>query len=301
MLQVAPIAIALWGTLIPGPNAVGFRSEILSDPIRQYELDRKPRPVQAATWYPAEASSGVSMQFGDYLDITSPNPALAAFAVRLTKFTRNTVVEDLYQKPLSALSDGEKDTLNPLLKTGVYARKGAVPRNGRFPLLLYSHGRDGTYEEDSVLFEYLASHGYVVLSTAFPCQDAAYIGDCPGPSQFRVGDRVGDLYFLLHHASTLPFVDMSRIALAGHSAGGQTSIQWAFQNSLARPVVSLDSTIERWGLGAENFDDLRRMIEGNSRYATPTLLFAPLRHARKNGEIVVGMDIRPKFESWMNR
>jgi len=293
MLQVAPIAIALWGTLIPGPNAVGFRSEILSDPIRQYELDRKPRPVQAATWYfPPKPPSVCQGSRPINLDIPRPiRPGRVR--VRLDKVHQKYCCGGSLSEAAKRPFGWRGKTPSTAAENRRLCKEGCSYRGTAGSLsCCIATERDGTYEEDSVLFEYLASHGYVVLSTAFPCQDAAYIGDCPGPSQFRVGDRVGDLYFLLHHASTLPFVDMSRIALAGHSAGGQTSIQWAFQNSLARPVVSLDSTIEQWGLGAENFDDLRRMIEGNSRYATPTLLFAPLRPRAQEWRNRIGMDIR---------
>jgi len=85
-------------------------------------------------WYPAAASSGETMQFGEYLDVKSPDPALAAFTTRLAKFTRDTVIDDLYEFPPSALHNEEKRNFDRLLKTTVHARRNATPLAGKFPL-----------------------------------------------------------------------------------------------------------------------------------------------------------------------
>lgn len=269
MPQAAAL-FALWGALQPGTHQVGFRAEILHDPIRQYGGAGQPRPVLAALWYPA-ASGGAAMRFGDYLRVEGQAAEDLEFAGRLSRFTRATVVEDLFQKRWENLSRDESALFARLSETAVAARRGAPAAAGRFPLVVYHHGSGGTHEENSILFEYLASHGFVVVSSAYQCPEVSTMEGCGQPP-------MRDLDFLLRWAVQLPNVDGARVAMVGHSSGGQAALRYAFlSDTVLRAVVSLDSTIEQKGLDHEVFRQLRASMEENERYAVPALLMAPRR------------------------
>jgi hypothetical protein len=106
LLPAVPAAAApdvrLWGTLVPGPYAVGFMRSWELDPARQYapeyrgdRLDFRPvpqcpRPILVSLWYPARKSDRPPMHYREYLDFSSDNPLIAPFAKRLEAFTRRT-------------------------------------------------------------------------------------------------------------------------------------------------------------------------------------------------------------------
>jgi predicted dienelactone hydrolase len=82
----------------------------------------------------------------------------------------------MYGKSAAAITEAQRKNLDRLLAAPAYARRDAARAEGMFPVLLYSHGAGGTYEENSGMFEYLASYGYVVLSTAFPMSRCSLCG-----------------------------------------------------------------------------------------------------------------------------
>jgi hypothetical protein len=89
-------------------------------------------------------------------------------------------------------------------------------------LLLDHPGTAGTYEDNSALFEYLASHGYIVVSSAYPEPD--------GHSVLIGGDIAGsfaDLAFLVNRARALPNADADRLGVMGHSYGAWVSFAWS--------------------------------------------------------------------------
>src|SRR5215471_10826908 len=89
----------LWGSLRPGPYAVGFHSQYEVDSTRAYDPDyplqpgaprvKKPRPIFIAYWYPAKAAPGPRMSYREYLDAHRPSPQVAEFARRLAAYNRD--------------------------------------------------------------------------------------------------------------------------------------------------------------------------------------------------------------------
>src|ERR1035437_11073477 len=95
-------------------------------------------------------------------------------------------------------------------------RSYVAPAAGKFPVVIYHPGLGGTFDDNSVACEYLASHGYVVLSSAYQAADSSALnidGD--------LATSLEDLNFLLRYAATLPFADVSKVAAMGHSYGAQ--------------------------------------------------------------------------------
>jgi pimeloyl-ACP methyl ester carboxylesterase len=240
----------LWGSLEAGPHAVGFRLEYKLDQSREYDPEfitdtthvpvHRPRPIMIAVWYPARRTDASRMTYRQYLDI-SPGPGpLAPFATRLEAALRDVVAEETTGHTPGAMTPVETKAFEQLLATNTSAVKNAPAARGTFPVIIYHPGLAGTYEDNSALFEYLASHGYIVVSSAYPDPDAH--------SVFIGGDIAGsfaDLDFLVTFARGLPNADADRLGVMGHSYGAWVSFAWtANVDSPVRALITLDSGFE---------------------------------------------------------
>ena len=87
---------------------------------------------------------------------------------------------------------------------------------GPFPAVVILHGSDGmaaNYTESWP--QYLNGLGYVTITPATEVRGR------PGPD-WEIGEQSDDAYGALDYLANLPFVDGSRVAVMGFSAGGRT-------------------------------------------------------------------------------
>src|SRR5262245_45201490 len=136
----------LWGGLKPGPHAVGFRSLYRLDHTRQYDPDfvsdpaqpqvPKPRPIYIAVWYPAKKSDAKPMEYREYLDASSSDPAIAPFAERLSRHWVAVVSEETVGKEPAYRTPAETAAFDRLMGTRTFAVKDAAPADGQFPVVL---------------------------------------------------------------------------------------------------------------------------------------------------------------------
>jgi dienelactone hydrolase len=111
---------------------------------------------------------------------------------------------------------------------GGAATRDARPRGGRHPMVLFAGGAPGEPSEYAPLLQAWAVAGYVVVAPAFPVSSYA------GPDDVAYTDlprQSGDLRFVLQRVlhldadeAGIPDLDASRVAVAGHSLGGQTAL-----------------------------------------------------------------------------
>ena len=251
----------LWGDLHSGPYAVGFKSLWRFDFSRTYNTTfedkttyatgKAPRPILINVWYPAKkAETAKAMLQRDYLRIKSSDPQLRNLSERLAEFNRGVIVVEVMGKPEKQLSDGERDAFEQFLSTPTAAVRDAQPEQGKFPLLVYHQGSESSLEDNSVLCEYLASHGYVVINSAYQDEQGTSLA-----IEGLKGWSAGDLEFLISYASQLPNVDWHRIAIVGHSIGAQRSMVFASRSaSVVDAVVSLDTTQDYWSINHKLFE-----------------------------------------------
>ena len=143
--------------------------------------------------------------------------------------------------------------------------------DGAHPVVVFSHGFTGTFTDYTFLFEDLASRGYVVASvdhtyeaTAVEFPDGRLEKSVFGSHltnlarsdaqalEFAVSVRLDDLKFVLNELERLntepdsPFkakLDLSRIALAGHSLGGLTAILGVENEPRFKAGIVLDGVL----------------------------------------------------------
>jgi hypothetical protein len=180
------------------------------------------------------------MEYRQYLDVSSDNAHIAPFVKRLSRHVVKVVSETTVGKEVAYRTPAETAAFERLLATGTFAVKDAPPAEGRFPVVLHHPGLGGVSDDNSALFELLASHGYVVMSSAYEYYDAdrVHIG-----SDLHTSFR--DLEFLSRYARELPFADADRLGAMGHSWGAIAVLHWAaLPDSCLRAFVTLDSGFE---------------------------------------------------------
>jgi dienelactone hydrolase len=269
-----------WGELKPGRYPVGFRSLYQLDIARSYDADypapgstprKKPRPIFLAIWYPAAALHDNAMVYRDYFRAVSADSRVPDFAQRLRKFTRDMACEYMLGKEFEKLTSEERADWDALLATPVFATQDVPAAAGKFPVVIYHPGLGGTFDDNAVACEYLASQGYVVVSSAYEAADSSSLnidGD--------LATSLDDLEFLLRYAATLPYADTSRLAAMGHSYGAQAMLAWrARPNSALDAVVFLDSAVEYRPL--DDAPGFKAALERNRNSAAPVLMFADSR------------------------
>ena len=211
-----------------GPYEVGFTSEWKPDPSRSFGATA--RPIRLSVWYPATRGERAAMAFGDYLD-----------ARHGTGAAYETDMRDYDRSSLANMFGGDATMLATLLASPTGAYRDAPAVHGSFPVIIYSLGQNDHNEENVVLAELLASHGYIVASIP-------QLGPSPRRFQLIVDDpasydnQVRDLEFALQETLKLPSADGSRIAAVGMSMGGIYALLLAMRDARVTALVGLDAS-----------------------------------------------------------
>lgn len=177
--------------------------------------------------------------------------------------------------------------------------------NGTHPVVVFTHGYTGTFTDYTFLFEDLASRGYVVASvdhtfeaTAVEFPDGRFAESVLGSYlasdarsdmqtfEFALSVRLTDLKFVLNELERVnggadPLftgkLDLSSIAVAGHSLGGLTALLGIEQEPRFKTGILLDGAMPDSSFG------------GTVR---PVLILAPGRDEWSNDERRLWQNLR---------
>lgn len=220
-----------------GPHAVGYRTERCEDRSRSFQAAAvlqadAPcwRSLQIHVWYPAADADGGTMIYGDYVKakatpgapLNAPLPSAEA-AVAAWK-----------ARPLRR--EAQEARLDALLQLSVRAQWDATALTGPFPLIVYSPSINSEPMENALLFEYLASWGFVVAAApSLGLNEPAVSRDAQGARAQR-----DDLLFVLGRLLDDPLVDAEQVGVLGFSWGGMAALLAALEHHGIDAVATLD-------------------------------------------------------------
>lgn len=216
-----------------GAYKVGFRHYTITDSTRTYRIKNEfnnrwiHRPIPVSIWYPArlKTESVNQLKVLDYLQILKeeeewknlPDEYLLDWFHYLWNTPQNK----------AHLSEKVKAVYNaPMLKE-------------KFPVIVYASSYEATSIENFALFEYLASHGYIVISNP---SRGAITKELEGATPRATEAQSRDTEFILKEVHKFGNVATDKIALMGYSFGGLSNIITSMKNPNIQALISLDGS-----------------------------------------------------------
>jgi len=264
--------VSYWGKdLQPGQYDVGFRTLFTYDKSRSAipladwdgnltfnQEEGKGRQMQINVWYPAEGK-GAPLRYGHYIQLLGQQ----------TNFSPNgSASKDLAKKifieQTNALGGNGNFTFDHLeqlskLKTNAYLQAPAI--DTKFPLLLFPNGGSPAYQ--SIMCEYLASHGYVVAAVVLKGQFSSTID----VSARGLEMGVDDLQYTLNQLVELDNVDRNRMGLMANAIESSICTALAAKNKLIKALISLEGGL---------LSRFEQKLLGETNFYTPTAISMPI-------------------------
>jgi dienelactone hydrolase len=170
-------------------------------------------------WYPAEPTDARPLTFGRYVDGADGRES---FRTRVATYG-------------FSLSDAE---LDELLSSETAAIEKAPRASGPFSLLVFGTGLTGPFYLNTVLCEYLAGRGYVVVAIpSLPAREDVE----PAYDALAVDAQIRDMEFAIQALHDYPEVADGPIGLVAWSLGGVAQALLQMKNPDVGAVVSLDA------------------------------------------------------------
>lgn len=207
--------------LAPGPFPGGVATTVFVDVSRTDNFTKKPRTLVTEIWYPAtdDARHLPKNRYRDFFPGGFP-PGLAE------------LLSLAYKRPIEEV---EKLYWNE-------AVRDARVRPGKYPLVVFSHGNGGSRFQNTFWCDYLASHGYIIVSAdhtgnaRLTVIDGELIRYQAGERANSTADRPRDMVFLMEQMARwnrggdsrfAGRIDTEAVAATGMSLGSVSAIQAA--------------------------------------------------------------------------
>ncbi|MCX2680651.1 dienelactone hydrolase family protein [Galbibacter sp. EGI 63066] len=213
-----------------GKYNVGFQHYTTSDSTRTYSriydyTNKKiTRPIPVSIWYPSEENvvNGEPLVVLDYLEILKKEEEW--------EHLPNEQILNWFDYPNTPAN--QKHLVE---QTTAYAK--AEFEKGKFPVIVYAPGLHRSSIENFALCEYLASHGFVVISSPSRGTETRWFSN---NNAKEMETQARDVEFLMKEAGKFPIANYDKIALMGFSAGGLSNIIVQNRNDNVKAIVSLD-------------------------------------------------------------
>lgn len=199
--------------------------------------EQKGRQFQINVWYPANQIPGVNeLSFGHYISLLSQQINFKPPSKESRHFYDSEFLKKI--KILSGNDILSHDQLNLIkgLKTNAILNAPALP-NHQFPLLIFPNNGSPAFQ--SVMSEFFASHGYIVVSAALKGGH----GFTEDISSEGLQIAVDDIDFILNKALSLEQVDHQKICLIGNAITSSQILAYQAQRALVDCIISLDGGI----------------------------------------------------------
>tara|TARA_R110002074_G_C12541818_1_gene665771 strand:+ start:1835 stop:3340 length:1506 start_codon:yes stop_codon:yes gene_type:complete len=216
-----------------GEYIVGLKHYTKVDSTRSYRIHNEfnnqfiNRPIPISIWYPAINTNNSSSKLTvlDYLEILKEEEEW--------KNLPNDFLLDwfsyLWNTPENKVHLSEKVT----------AFLNLTSLKGKFPVVVYAPSYQASSIENFALFEYLASYGFIVISSP---SRGTYTRWLEGGTTKDMETQSRDVEFLLKEILKYENIDFDKIALMGFSFGGISNAITVMKNKKISALVSLDGT-----------------------------------------------------------
>ena len=210
------------------------------------ENDNDVREIMVQAWYPSENSDSIGTN--SYMDFMNLRSKTLASAGKIPAFLPSH---------LNMISTNTRNDV------------ACSNKSEKYPVLIFSHGITGSRHLHQILFEHLASKGYVVFAldhsfdanlTIFPDGKIAdYRSEITGhPDSIlirekQINTRAFDIGFIIDQIREIETgmidsklsgrLDLDRVALGGHSYGDATAILASHNHEIVKACVVLDGWI----------------------------------------------------------
>jgi dienelactone hydrolase len=142
-------------------------------------------------------------------------------------FSVTSVQIDLVDATRSTVSRGSLISRVRSLPTTVWHPAAT----GRWPLVVFGHGYPVGPGPYVAMCQAWARAGYAVAAPTFP------LASGPHADEADLQNEPADLSFVITSLLGAPYVDPTRVAVAGHSDGGEAALATGFQAGMADPRV----------------------------------------------------------------
>jgi dienelactone hydrolase len=216
-----------------GPFPVGVTTTVFVDNSRTDSFTKQPRTLVTEIWYPATDDAR-----------RTPKNTYSGFIPGGVTPEIDELIKKTYK--MSAV-EIDKIYWNE-------AHRNAAARKGRFPLVIFSHGNGGSRNQNTFWCDYLASHGYIIVS-ADHTGNARWTIVNGKPVLFQASernnsakDRPRDVSFLLDQmirwdkGADKRFagrIDTDHAAVTGMSFGSYTAHWAADQDGRFKAVIAM--------------------------------------------------------------
>ena len=210
------------------------------------ENDNDVREIMVQAWYPSENSDSIGTN--SYMDFMNLRSKTLASAGKIPAFLPSH---------LNMISTNTRNDV------------ACSDKLEKYPVLIFSHGITGSRHLHQILFEHLASKGYIVFAldhsfdanlTIFPDGKIAdYRSEITGHPdsvlirEKQINTRAFDVGFIIDQIREIETgmidsklsgrLDLDRVALGGHSYGGATAILASHNHDIVKACVVLDGWI----------------------------------------------------------
>ena len=219
--------------LVNGKYKVGFKHYTKIDSTRTYQIRNEYnnkyiyRPIPISIWYPADKknSNAKPLAVLDYLEILKEEEEW--------KNLPNEFLLDWFPH----LWNTPENKAHLPEKTTAYLSATAI--NEKFPVIVYAPSYEASSIENFALCEYLASNGFVIISSPSRGTDTRWL---EGGTTKDMETQSRDVEFLLKEIHKYQNIDPDNVVLMGFSFGGLSSAITVMKNKTIKALVSLDGT-----------------------------------------------------------
>ncbi|HEV7780689.1 MAG TPA: hypothetical protein VGO58_05460 [Chitinophagaceae bacterium] len=244
-----------WGDLPAGKYQPAFKRYYTSNPTRTFvdscrsATQISARPEIINVWYPTTEKTGQRLTIKDLLTYNSGNKVYQGFDSALTAnhhknamlYTYGDRNNEKATAPVNEWTSKTKSEFQSYLSLITRSLIGKPIAKGRFPVIVYHQGLGGTPDDAFLLCEFFASHGFIVVNTAYQSNICSRLN-----TSWNFDITFNEIDFLVNFVDRqIPNADISRLIGIGHSYGASAML--AYSSVSSTPFIAFlifDSTAD---------------------------------------------------------